>query len=192
MRQRFPLFLGILLALSALSLGRAQTPPQTGFWAAGELGYGSASYSSNINSHSKGGLALGLEGGYALNSTVSLGLRLSGCSLEASNLNDPTKGESISLFSALVRVYPLPGQGLFLRGGLGSLRYTNNHPLEFNGSGTGLTFGAGYEFPLTKRLKLAPVVDFTQGKLDDVTNPLVTLRDRRCKFLSIGVSLRFS
>lgn len=192
MRQAIHLLLGSLLAFTAPAACRAQAPPQAGFWVAGELGGGSATYSSNVLSHSKSGLALGLEGGYAFSSTISLALRLSGCSLEASNLNDPTKGESISMFAAAVRVYPFPGQGLFLRGGLGSLRYTNNHPLAFDGSGTGLSLGAGYEFPLTKRLQIAPVVDITQGKLDDVSNALATIRDRRVRFVSFGISLKFS
>ena len=192
MRQTARSLLGLVLALAAPSACRAQAPPLAGFWVAAELGSGSATYSSNVSSHSRSGIALGLEGGYAFNAAVSVGLRLSSCSLEASNLNDPAKGESLSLVSAVVRVYPFPRQGFFLRGGLGSLRYTNNHPLEFNGSGTGLSLGTGYDFTLTKRLRLAPVVDFTQGKLDDVSNALATLRDRRCKFLTLGISLKFS
>ena len=141
------MLLGSLIVLSGSPVCRAQGLAQSGFWVAGELGYGSATLNSDVSSHSSRGLSMGLEGGYAFNPTISLGLRLNGCSLEASNLNDPSKGESISLFSAVVRVYPVPGQGLFLRGGAGSLRYTNNHPLAFDGSGTGLCLGAGYEFP---------------------------------------------
>jgi hypothetical protein len=186
------MLLGSLVAFQALSTCRAQAPSPSGFWVAGELGAGSASYDSSVLSHTKSGVALGLEGGYAFNARISLALRLSGCSLEASNLNDPAKGESISLFAAALRVVPFSGQGLFLRGGLGSLRYTNNHPMAFNGSGSGWFLGAGYEFPLTKRLHLSPVVDVTQGKLDDVNNVLAIIRDRRVRFASFGISLRFS
>lgn len=185
------LFLGPLIVLSAPMIGHAQGPSPSGFWVAGELGYGSATLHSDVASHSSRGVSMGLEGGYALNSTFSVGLRLNGCSLEASNLNDPAKGESVSLFSAMVRVYPVPGQGLFLRGGAGSLRYTNNHPLAFDGSGTGFFLGAGYEIPLSNRLRIAPVLDYTWGKLDDVNNALATIRDRRCKVISFGVSLKF-
>ena len=192
MRQATRVLLVSLWAFAALSACRAQAPSQVGFWVAGELGSGSASYNSNVLSHSKTGLAMGLEGGYAFSSRVSLGLRLNGCSLEASNLNDPSQGESISLVAAAVRVYPFPGQGLFLRGGLGSLHYTNNHPMTFDGSGTGWFLGAGYEFPLTKRLHISPVVDVTQGKLGDVSNVLATIRDRRIRFVSFGISLKYS
>jgi hypothetical protein len=186
------LLLAFLVVLGAPMVCRAQEPASIGFWVAGELGYGSASLNSDVSSHSSGGLSMGLEGGYAPNRTWSVGLRLSGCTLEASNLWDPSKGESVSLFSAMVRVYPMPGQGLFLRGGAGSLRYTNNHPLEFDGRGTGLFLGAGYEFPLSNHLRIAPVVDYTWGRLDDVNNALMTIRDRRCKLISFGVSLKFS
>lgn len=192
MRQATRVLLGSLWAFAALSACWAQTPSPSGFWVAGELGGGSATYSSNVLSHRKSGLAMGLEGGYAFNARISLGLRLNGCTLEASNLNDPTKGESVSQLAAAVRVVPFPQQGLFLRAGLGSLRYTNNHPLAFKGSGTGLFLGAGYEFPITKRLTISPVVDFTQGKLDDVSNALATIRDRRIRFVSFGISLKYS
>ena len=178
--------------LSAPLVCRAQGDRQRGFWVAGEIGYGSATLNSDLSSHSSKGLSMGLEGGYAINPTFSVGLRLNGCSLEASNLNDQSKGESVSLFSAMVRAYPVPGKGMFLRGGAGSLRYSNNHPLEFGGSGTGLFVGAGYDFPISNRLRIAPVVDYTWGKLDDVNNALATIRNRRCKFISFGISVKFS
>ncbi len=186
------LLLGLLMALNAPSVCWAQGPTRGGFWVAGELGYGSATLDSDASSRSKGGFAMGLEGGFAFNPVFSVGLRLNGCTLEASNLNDPAKGESLSMFSAMVRVYPWRGQGLFLRGGAGSLRYTNNRPLEFGGSGTGYFLGAGFEFPVSKRLRIAPVFDFTSGKLDDVDNALATIRDRRCKLVTFGISLKFS
>ncbi len=172
------LFLAALVAFATSAVSRAQTPLPCGFWIAGELGNGSVSLSSDVASRSKGGLAMGLEGGYAFNRVFSLGLRLNGSTLENSNLQDPSKGESVSQFSAMVRVCPWPGTGIFLRGGAGSLRYTNNRPEEFGGSGTGLFLGAGYEFPLWKRLHLAPVVDLAWGKLDDVDNAPVTIRNQ--------------
>jgi len=186
------LFLGALLALAIPSVGRAETPAAVGFWIAGELGYGSVAIDTDASSHSKGTLAMGVEGGYAFNRTVSVGLRLNGWTLESSNLQDPAKGESISLFSAMVRVYPWADHGLFLRGGVGSLRYTNNHPGGFGGNGTGLFLGGGYEFPLWRRLQIAPVLDYAWGKLDDVDNALATIHGRRCKALSFGISLKFS
>ena len=186
------LLLALVMALNASSACRAQGSAQGGFWVAGEFGYGTATLDTNASSRSKGGFALGLEGGYAFNPVFSVGFRLNGCTLEASNLNDPAKGESLSMFSAMVRVYPWRGQGIFLRGGAGSLRYTNNRPLEFGGSGTGYFLGAGFEFPVSKRFRIAPVLDFTSGKLDDVDNALATIRDRRCKLVSFGISLKFS
>ena len=105
------MLLGSLIVLSGSPVCRAQGLAQSGFWVAGELGYGSATLNSDVSSHSSRGLSMGLEGGYAFNPTISLGLRLNGCSLEASNLNDPSKGESISLFSAVVRVTRCPGRG---------------------------------------------------------------------------------
>ena len=193
MRQiSFVLLLVPLLAFSAPSVCRAQTPAHSGFWVAGELGYGSVTLDSNVSSRSHGGFAMGFEGGYAFNPVFSVGLRLGGCTLEASNLNDPSRGESLSQFFAIVRVYPWRGQRIFLRGGAGSLRYTNNRPLEFGGSGTGFFLGAGFEFPVSKRFRIAPVLDFTSGKLDDVDNALATIRDRRCKLITFGISLKFS
>jgi len=193
MRQiSFVLLLGPLLAFSAPSVCRAQAPAHNGFWVAGDLGYGSVTLDSNVSSRSKGGFAMGLEGGYAFNPVFSVGLRLGGCTLEASNLNDPSKGESLSQFFAIVRVYPWRGHRLFLRGGAGSLRLTNNHTLEVGGSGTGLLLGVGYEFPIHKRFRIAPVVDFTRGKLDDVDNVQTAIHDRRCKLIAFGISLKFS
>jgi len=186
------LILGFLLALGAVPACQAQGAAQGAFWVAGELGYGSATVNSAVAAHSKGGLALGFEGGYVFTPMFSLGLRLSGCTLATSNLNDPSKGESLSFVSMTARVNPLPGQGVFLRGGIGSMRYTNNRPLEWGGSGTGLSLGAGYEFPLRKRLRVAPVLDLTWSKLDDVDNAVTTIRNRRCKFLSFGINLSFS
>jgi hypothetical protein len=106
------LFLAALVAFATSAVSRAQTPLPCGFWIAGELGYGSVSLGSDVGSRSKGGLAMGLEG--------------------------------------------------------------------------------GYEFPLWKRLHLAPVVDLAWGKLNDVDNALATIRNRRCKVFTFGISLQFS
>jgi len=186
------LLLGAALALDSPSIGSAQAPSKGAFWIAGELGYGSAALRSSLSSHDKGGFAMGIEGGYAFTPAFSVGLRLNGCTLEASNLYDPSRGESLSQFSVMLRVYPWPDRSFFLRGGIGSLRYTNNHPTEFDGSGTGFFMGAGYEFAFWKRLRIAPIVDYTWGSLGDVDNALATIHGRRCRLLSAGISLKFS
>lgn len=189
--SHFPSFLAFLALVSAGPLGADAPSGVPNYWLAGEVGYGSAHLSTSLGSRSRAALALGVEGGVALNPYLDVGLRLNGWTIEASNLNDPSKGESLSQVLALLRVRPMPGARFFLRGGVGYASYTNNHPLASGGHGWGFSLGLGYEQRLSRGIQLMPTVNFSLGRLGAIDNALASIHDRRFDVVDFSLGIRF-
>ena len=67
------------------------------WWAGGEIGEGQLSLvSDQIHRGRTPSLALGFFGGHRLGDHARVGLEMNGWLLQASDLNDPTVGESVS------------------------------------------------------------------------------------------------
>lgn len=115
--------------------------------------------------------AMGFEGGHRLRSRARVGLKLGGWLLQPFNQNDPTVGESVSNVTGVVDVFPLGANPVFARGGLGWGSYTNNHPAAINGSGLAWEGGGGYQFRLSKSLRLAPMAEYSAGRLEHAGDP---------------------
>ncbi|TFH30736.1 MAG: hypothetical protein E4G97_05240 [Deltaproteobacteria bacterium] len=81
---------------------------RSGFVLGGWAGYGQMNVDSeNISSSSNGTFSLGFSGGYAITSKFVLGVEVNGWTLESYNLQDPSKGESISNVLIAINYSPL-------------------------------------------------------------------------------------
>jgi hypothetical protein len=146
---------------------RAQTEePVRPWWVGFEAGEGQLRFTSDQSAGSRmATFALGFTGGRNLGSRARIGIQVNGWLLQAFSLNDPTVGESVSNTLFITDAFPIPKRPLFVRGGAGWASYTNNRPNGFGGSGWAWTAGAGYEIPITRRLRLAPMLAYNAGTL---------------------------
>lgn len=163
------------------------------WWLSFSLGNGQLKLESDELQHDrKPNLSVAMAGGHRVTSKVRAGVRLGGWTLQAFNLNDPTVGESVSNAMALVDAFPLRSVPLFARGGIGIATYTNNSPTGRNGSGFAWESGGGYEFRLSRSLRLVPMVEYCGGHLGNAgelsaeTNSRYTVVE-----FNIGVLYRF-
>ena len=118
-----------------------------------------------------------------------VGLEVNGWLLQASNLNDPTVGESASNVLGVIDVFPTRKIPLFIRGGGGLAMYQNNRPGESGGTGWSWTGGAGYEVRFSERLGLAPIVEYAYGRFDDVRNPITVETGRHYSVVEFKVAV---
>jgi alpha-glucosidase (family GH31 glycosyl hydrolase) len=114
---------------------------------------------------------------------------MNGWLLQASNLNDPTVGESVSNVLGVIDVFPTRKIPLFIRGGGGLAMYQNNRPGESGGTGWSWTGAAGYEVHLSERLVLAPIVEYAYGRFDDVRNPITVETGRHYSVVEFKVAV---
>lgn len=165
---------------STASQPRAHEEPTVRpWWIGGELGDGQLKLTSDQSSGSRNPtFGLGFAGGHKLGNWARIGLELNGWLLQSFNLSNPAVGESVSNVLGIVDAFPIKKTPIFLRAGAGLALYQNNRPNGFNGNGWSWTAGGGYEFPLTGRLGLAPIVDYAAGSLGDVNN-LITVQTGR-------------
>jgi hypothetical protein len=160
----------ILLAMSLPSLAAAAGPyPQTrqGWLVGFGVGGGSAAISvGSATSDREAGGAGTFRVGYAFQPQLSLEL----------DANTWTKTEnsvtlSFSVATAAINYYP-GASGLVLRGGIGSgsadaTILVGSHSFKGSESGLGLTFGAAYEFRVTRTFAIGPQLDYSLAKFSD-------------------------
>ena len=167
-------------------------PTRHGFWADVEFGYGQLEMSSDQEPLTRQSVfTLNFALGGWLNPHLRLGGELGGWLLEAFDVWDPSKGESVSQVRAIAQVYPWQERGFFLKAAVGQAIYTNEHPFEFDSKGWGGTIGAGYDLRVSDGFSLTPVVTFNQGTLGQVRNPVMTVRNRRYRAVDVGVAFTY-
>jgi len=149
---------------------------RSGFWGGLNIGIGFVQQSFEGASEDGDHFSLGFEGGYTLNPHFLIGVELSGWLIEAGNLNDPSKGEGIMQAFLITRYYPSSTMGLFAKVGGGYVDHWSNHPGEpSRKNGQGLTFGAGYDFPINKNLAITPFINYSFWETDDQDHNAWTL-----------------
>ena len=85
-----------LISPGALAEEKAEEKfERSGFWGGVNFGVGFVQRSFAGIEEDENNFFLGFEGGYTLNPHFLIGVELSGWLLEASDLNDPSKGEGI-------------------------------------------------------------------------------------------------
>lgn len=192
MRRLAVLLIPLLLIGTLASPVRAQQgdPPARPWWIGGEIGEGQLRLSSD---QSTGPLnstfALGFVGGHSLGSQARFGAEINGWLLQASSLNNPAVGESVSDAMGIADVFPIAKVPLFLRAGAGGAFYTNNRPEGYSGSGWAWTVGGGYEFRIAGQMGLAPMVGYSGGTFGDVRNPITVETGRRYSVVEFKVDV---
>ena len=178
------LYVGLVgLSLISTAALAADQIERAGFWGGIDIGAGYVQRSFAEVEEDETNLFLGFKAGYTLNPHFLMGVELSGWLLEASDVNDPSKGEGISQVFLITRYYPSLDYGLFAKVGGGYLSYWNNRPGEpRRKSGWGLTFGGGYDFYLNKNWAITPFVTYSFGEADDQEHDALTL--------GVGVTLQ--
>ena len=131
----------------------------------GWAGYGQVDMDiDNSSNSSRGSFALGFRAGYAITSRTIMGIELSGWTLKAYDVKDPSKGESLSNLSAFVNYFPANYSPIYVTGGVGKTSYVNNSPMLSGRDKGGSWFvGSGYEYPVSKQLMLVPQIRYSQG-----------------------------
>jgi hypothetical protein len=141
---------------------------RSGFWGGVDFGVGFVQKSSEKADEDGNHFFLGFEGGYTISPHFLIGAELSGWLIEASNFNDPSKGQGIMQAFLITRYYPSITSGLFVKAGGGYVEKWSNHLDEpSRKNGLGLNFGAGYDFPISKNLAITPFLNYSFWKTDD-------------------------
>ena len=183
------LSLCLLEPIWALQVSPARAQHDRPWWISAEMGDGQIQLSSDrLKGDRVPTFAFGLAGGHRAGRFMRAGMKANGWQLQASNLNDPTVGESVGNVMGIVDVFPAR-KGGFVRGGLGYASYTNNRPEGSNGSGLGWEAGAGYEFPIRNQFRLAPIVEYNAGSFGDAYQPIAPVTGRRYSVIEFKLSL---
>jgi hypothetical protein len=186
--------LAILILTGMTALGVKPAQAQIGqnlraWWAGGEIGEGQLSLlSDQIHRHRTPTLALGFFGGHRLSDRARVGFEMNGWLLQASSLNDPTVGESVSNVLGVIDLFPRRKTPLFIRGGVGLAMYQNNRPGESGGTGLAWTGAAGYEVRVSERVGLAPIVGYAYGRFNDVRNPITVETGRHYSVVEFKIA----
>lgn len=138
---------------------------RSGIVVGASAGYGSIDvHTAEISKDSYGTFALGFRGGYAFNPHIVAGLELDGWTLKPYDLEDPSKGESVSNVSLFLNYFPFQEFPIYISAGIGYLSYSNNSP-DVNGRDSGESWfvGSGYEIPLSKEMMLVPQLRYSEG-----------------------------
>jgi hypothetical protein len=182
----------VLVALSSAARAvRAQYPQRRdGFWLGFGLGYGSANVS--CDNCSAGPRTDGVTGflkvGGSLSRHLLIGAAVNGWSHYANGAT-----ESMANLTGSLYVYPAVRSGLFFTGGLGLSSYQVNTDPSWDGTGWGVTVGAGYDIPVGRNISLTPVVNYFYGAVGDVStsgNALVGTRWRQ-DVIDVGLGVTF-
>ena len=123
------------------------------------------------------------------NSNVRLGGEIFAWGNEVPETDEQLGGmESFSTIMGTIQFYPAPSQGLYLKGGGGIAMssFDEDFGPTTTETGFGWTIGAGYEIPVSRKVAIAPTIDFYQGSFGQRNEP--TLYER---VLNIGVSVTF-
>jgi outer membrane autotransporter protein len=186
----------VLLAglCAAASAARAQYPQRRdGFWIGFGLGYGWASVRCDncVDSSSVGGITGFLKLGGAPSRHLLIGAAVNGWSHANAGLTETMANVTASLY-----LYPRAKSGFFLTSGLGFSKYHVNSVPSTDGTGWGLTAGAGYDIRFGRDVSLTPVANLTYGALADFDavaggGTIITARGWKQTVLDLGLGVTF-
>ena len=191
-----------VLVVSTSAFGQSESEARHNFWVGTDIGWSQLKRTYTVSpSTSESKSSFRLRAGYSPNPRLLLGLELGGWNIESTDEGNilplpdpnPTKGEGIQTFFAVVRYFPLERSLVFVEGGLGYVDYWNYRPLEHGANGSGAFLGVGRDFPLSERWSWAPSIDYSWGHFNGVTSPPGVTQDERYRAvtLRIGATFRF-
>jgi hypothetical protein len=183
---------GVLVALSGAARALWAQYPQRrdGFWVGFGLGYGSAIVScDNCGPGSRtDGVTAFLQLGGSPSQHLLIGGAINGWSHYSRGATETMANVTGSLY-----FYPRARSGLFFTGGIGLSGYHVNTVPAWDGTGWGLTLGAGYDIRVGRDVSLTPVVNYLYGAVGDVTVPGTGLVGSRWRqdVIDVGLGVTF-
>ena len=153
MNGRAPLALPVLLLALAAAPSAAQIPRRGGLWADAGAGYGRLRLTCATCSNTAGaeGTEVTVTLGGAPTANVLLGLQAQTWASAGAGAS-----QQVRSLTAIVQWYPWPAAGWFVRAGTGIVqgpvtpRTDSAAPATVQGTGVGLDFGFGYDFPVSE------------------------------------------
>ena len=165
--RRFPaaLVASLFLSATAITPCAAQRLEREGFWVGAGLASALTDVSCNVCiEDSKSVLSAVIRGGITLSPRWRLGLELVGTDNSEDGVNERLLG-----MSGIAYLHP-NGGGLFLKGGLGILKFkADDDTNELTSTLLSLQVGAGYELPVSHRLSISAfstLITTANGDLD--------------------------
>jgi hypothetical protein len=169
----------VMLALTLIaagSTGIADDRQPGNWWIGLEAGPASVRTSEGGRSDRNGRLALAFRGGVIVTPSLLVGLQLGGFTEQASDVNDPARGEGISHVFAIAQWYP--GQrreGPYLRAGGGYADHWSNQSAGRDSHGWGLCFGVGWDFSAGAMGYVGPSLSWFRARTGDMDVSALTL-----------------
>lgn len=188
--RRMAMMVGLLVGMCLSPFAKGQQ--DRAWWVMGESGEGEFKLSSDqVQSKRDPTFAFGFAGGHRWRtSKARFGLHVNGWLLDAFSINDPTAGQSMTNVMGIIDIFPFRyDDRLFVRGGFGLATYTDNREAGSGGHGPAWEGGAGYEFPLSEKLSLIPMAEYSGGRLGDANNHILGATGRRFSVAEFKLAL---
>jgi hypothetical protein len=165
-----------VLFLADTAMVVAEETERSGFWGGLDVGVGHVERSVGSLDVDGTDFYMGVKAGYVIHPQALLGLELSGWNQEATDWDDPAKGEGLMQVFLISRLYPMRDSNLFAKVGGGWVRQWVKGPSgKSTLDGWGATLGVGYDFSLTKNWAVTPFFNYSFGKADDQNHQAFTL-----------------
>lgn len=154
----------------------AEETQRSGFWGGIDIGAGYVERAVGSLESNGTDIYMGFKAGYVLHPQVLAGLELSGWNQQATDREDPTRGEGLMQVFLISRLYPMGDSNLFAKIGGGWVRQWVNGPAgKSTLDGWGATVGVGYDYSLGRNWAVTPFLNYSFGKAEDQKHQAVTL-----------------
>ncbi len=167
-----------------------QAPRPQGFFIGFGAGWSSLGYSCDgcTGTSRSSGVAVQVRLGKALSPSL-----LVGADVESWNKTEGGKWAKTAAWTAAAYWYPMPSNGLYLKGGVGLATINGTiSGYAISGTGVALTGGLGYDWPISKAIYLTPTASYFYGSIGDVNTGSVTaVRGWKQNVFNVGVNLTF-
>jgi hypothetical protein len=146
-------------------------------WLGIDAGVGRVSLDQPAGSSDSTDFYLAIAGGVKVTPQFLLGLSAAGWLQESGNLNDPSRGLTVSTCAITSRLYPSSQARWHLRASGGYAAVINNHPNAVRRkSGTSYDIGFGWDRPMgSDRMSWTPLLLYSGGTLGDTRMSALTL-----------------
>jgi hypothetical protein len=154
-------FCALLAILLATTANAQQAQTRQGFWIGGGMGYGSMGLgcSSCAGVGREGSVTGYFKLGGTLRQNILLGVETNGWTKSAG-----TGRVTMGNLSGAAYWYPMPAQGLFLKGGAGYSRLSvDSGTSTASDGGFGVLGGVGYDIRVGHNLSITPVANWYRG-----------------------------
>lgn len=176
------------LGLWAAAASAQSAPPQSGgagLWAAAGAGGGWTRLTCAIcRTDRHAGPALQLSGGATVRPGLLLGVEVDGWTRAEDDIRTLLLAGTLA-----ARIYPQPARGLFLKGGLGVVRYSLDEG-ELRATLPGLVLGAGYDVRVARGYAVTGAVGLLASSFGSLRSGDGTVADDvSVSVLQLGISL---